>query len=256
MINIRASSLIELFDCPARWEAKHLLGMQQKGSGAALLGTAIHASTAAFDGARLRGDPLTVDEAAGALVDILHKTEDVDWEESSPEKAEKIALPLHRLYCETVKLEFTAVEMLCEGLEIPDLGISLSGTVDRVIKNGDGSFSIGDLKSGKTAVTADGRVDVKKHKPQIAVYELLAGVTLGHEMKSPAKIIGLKTSGAPAVATGDIIGAREALVGSNGAGMLDHAAAILHNGVFYGNPGSMLCGKKFCPRFETCKFRG
>jgi len=35
IIPIRASSLAELFDCPARWEAKNLLGMRMPSSGAA-----------------------------------------------------------------------------------------------------------------------------------------------------------------------------------------------------------------------------
>ena len=44
-ISVRASSLAELFDCPARWEAKNLLNMKMPAVGAARLGTAIHAST-------------------------------------------------------------------------------------------------------------------------------------------------------------------------------------------------------------------
>jgi hypothetical protein len=70
-VTVRASSLAELFDCPARWEAKHLLRMRMPSSGAARLGTAIHAGTALFDQARLDGNPLTPSEAAGALIDAV-----------------------------------------------------------------------------------------------------------------------------------------------------------------------------------------
>jgi hypothetical protein len=47
---IRASSLPELFDCSARWEAKHILGLRLPSSSNAVLGKAVHAGTALFDG--------------------------------------------------------------------------------------------------------------------------------------------------------------------------------------------------------------
>ena len=53
MINIRASSLGELFDCPARWAAKNLDNLRMPGNGKAHLGTSLHASTAAFDASAL-----------------------------------------------------------------------------------------------------------------------------------------------------------------------------------------------------------
>ncbi len=85
LITIRASSLPELFDCPARWESKFVKGMRMPRSGAAQLGTAVHAGTAIFDRSRLEGNPVTADEAAGAVVDAVHKPEsDVDWGEDSP----------------------------------------------------------------------------------------------------------------------------------------------------------------------------
>src|SRR5690606_29085576 len=86
-VRVRASSLGELFDCPSRWYAKNVLGLRTPTSFKARLGTAVHAGTAAFDAARLEGNPITPDDAAGALVDALYRdrTEDgqedaVDWE--------------------------------------------------------------------------------------------------------------------------------------------------------------------------------
>ena len=82
----------ELFDCPARWEAKHIRGLYLPISGAAQLGTAVHAATAAFDHATLNGSPITADDAAGAAVDAIHKPErEVDREELKPNVAEEIA---------------------------------------------------------------------------------------------------------------------------------------------------------------------
>jgi len=74
-IKIRASSLAELFDCPARWHAKNILKMWMPSNYKARLGTAVHAGAAAFDQARLDGTPITADDAAGALVDALYRTE-------------------------------------------------------------------------------------------------------------------------------------------------------------------------------------
>lgn len=59
MTAIRASSLPELFDCPARWEAKHLCGRRLPRSAAAQLGTAVHAGAAVFDVQRILGSPIT-----------------------------------------------------------------------------------------------------------------------------------------------------------------------------------------------------
>ena len=62
IITIRASSMADLMDCAYRWEGKHLLGMRNPVSQAMILGTAIHAGTAAFDNAKLDGvHPTTTD---------------------------------------------------------------------------------------------------------------------------------------------------------------------------------------------------
>ena len=135
MITIRASSLPELFDCPARWEAKYVKGMRQPRSGAAQLGTAVHAGTALFDSSRLDGNPVTADEAAGAVVDAVHKPkEDVDWGEDSPGEAEAIGIALHKRYCQEIAphQQYVAIEAKCTELKIPDIGIALTGTTDRV----------------------------------------------------------------------------------------------------------------------------
>ena len=53
-IRIRASSIGELFDCPARWEAKHIQGLRLTMGGKAALGKAIHASTGSGPVSRCR----------------------------------------------------------------------------------------------------------------------------------------------------------------------------------------------------------
>ncbi len=75
MVRIRASSWSSLFDCAMRWEASNLLSMGMPSSPRAMLGTAVHAGTAAFDLNRMNNTPITIDDAAGAFIDELHSTQ-------------------------------------------------------------------------------------------------------------------------------------------------------------------------------------
>lgn len=260
-IPLRASSLPELFDCPARWEARNIRKLRLPRSAAAQLGTAVHAGTALYDKSRLDGNPLTADEAAGAVVDAIHRPEeDVAWDDGSPAEAESIGIALHKRYCAEVapKQNYVAVEATCDALEISDLGITLTGTTDRVFITDDG-YGIADIKTGKTAVGTDGTVKTAGHAAQIGVYELLAGAAIGQRMEAPAQIIGLqtaKTARGQRVGIGAIHSARELLVGDEDSpGLLQLAADMLHAGRFFGNPRSQLCNPKFCPAYPTCKWR-
>lgn len=231
-------------------------------SAKAALGSAIHASTAAFDSAALLGSPISINDAAGVAVDAIHKPkDDVDWSESTPQEAEKIAIALHDRYCEEIAPQQTyiAVEATCESLIISDLGLTLTGSVDRVRELPDGSVGIADLKSGSQAVAADGTVKTQGHGLQMAVYELLAERSLGKRIDAPAQIIGLKTGKTERgqrVGTGLIDSARSALVGTpEQPGALVHAANFIRSGAFYGNPRSPLCNPKYCPAYATCNYR-
>lgn len=161
MIRIRASSLADLFDCPARWEAKHIQGKYLPRSGAAQLGTAIHAAAAAFDASSINdARPITENDAAAVLVDSIHNpAEPVAWEETKPADAEKIGLALHTKYCQQIapKQNYLGVEVYCKALEIPELGITLTGTTDRIRETESGA-GIADIKTGAAAVSADGTV--------------------------------------------------------------------------------------------------
>ena len=261
-ITIRASSLGSLFDCPARWEAIQIDGMRMPSNGKAALGKAVHASTAVFDQSTIDGAGITVDEAAGAAVDTIHrpKEETVWGEDESPQEAEKIALSLHRKYCTAIApaQDYAAVEVLCERLEIADLGVALTGTTDRVRRVGDG-FGIADLKTGKSAVAADGTVKTAGHAYQMGVYEILAEFGAGVPITAPAEIIGLntaKTEKSQRVGKGSVTGTRAVLLGDGESpGVLEIAARIIKSGVFFGNPRSMMCHRNYCPVFNTCKFR-
>lgn len=260
---VRASSLGNLFDCPARWAATHIDGKRMPSNGKAMLGKAVHASTAVFDQSVIDGAGITINEAASAAVDVIHCREideEVNWEDDSPGDAEKIALSLHSKYCTLVtpKQNYRAVEIKCDSLEIKDLGITLTGTTDRIRETDDG-FAICDLKTGKAAVSADGAVKTGGHAYQMGVYELLAEQASGVPITAPAQIIGMntaKTEAAQRIGTGEISGAREVLLGDGEVpGILENAAKLIHSGNFWGNPKSMLCHKNYCPIYSTCKFR-
>lgn len=260
-IVIRASSLSTLFDCPARWAAVHIDGKRMPSNGKATLGRAVHASTAVYDQSKLDGSGISIDEAAAAAVDAIHKPdEDVVWDDDSPIDAERIALSLHSKYCHEIApiQNYKAVEVECERLDITDIGIALTGTTDRVRETEDG-FSICDIKTGKQAVGADGNVKTAGHAYQMGVYELLAEHGSGLPIRGAAQIIGLttaKTEKSQRVGTGEISGAREVLLGDDESpGVLQMASRLVHGGDFWGNPKSMLCHNSYCPIYSTCKFR-
>lgn len=141
---------------------------------------------------------------------------------------------------------------------IADLGLTLTGTIDRVRVDDEG-FGIADIKTGKSAVGADGTVKTQGHAAQIAVYELLASHALDQDMTAPAQIIGLqvaKTDKGRRAGTGTITGARDILADDGESpGLLRHAASILHSGDFYGNPRSQICNPKYCPAYAVCRWR-
>ena len=154
IVTIRASSLGRLFDCPASWAATHIDGKRTPSNGKAMLGKAVHASTAVFDQSAIDGAGITIDEAAAAAVDTINKPdEDVAWEDDNPQDAERIAISLHAKYCTQIAPQQTyrAVEVRCDSLEITDLGIALTGTTDRVRETADG-LAICDLKTGKATM--------------------------------------------------------------------------------------------------------
>ena len=262
-VTIRASSLSDLFDCPARWEAKHLLNKRLPTSDAARLGTAVHAGTAAYDQAVLDGAPISADDAAGAVVDKIwdNTDDDVVWDDLNQSEAEKIGLALHKMYCKEIapRQEYIGVEVTCERLVLEDLGIALTGTTDRIRRTAYGFYGIADLKTGKTAVAADGTVKTAGHAGQLGVYSLLASHAIGQPLDAPAQIIGLttaKTDKGRRVGIGEVEGATDLLVGDDdNPGLLQMASKLIHNGDFYGNQRSALCSVKYCPAYNTCKWR-
>ena len=154
IVNIRASSLSTLFDCPKRWAAFAIFGKTMATSSKGVLGQAIHTSTGIYDQSILAGDGITIDEAAGAAVDFIKcESKKTIWDDESPQEAEKIAISLHKKYCTLIapKQSYKAVEVTCNDLVIKDLGLRLTGTTDR-IRESDNGYGIVDLKSGKQAV--------------------------------------------------------------------------------------------------------
>jgi hypothetical protein len=226
-----------------------------------VLGSAVHASTAVYDQSAIDSKGVTIEEAAGAAVDVIwHPSEDVEWDEEAPSEVESIALALHGKYCREIapRQDYAAVEIKCETLEITDLGIALTGTTDRVRRTPDG-YGVTDIKTGKAAVAADGTVKTSGFGFQLGVYELLAQHASGLDITGPAQIVGLnaaKTTVAQRVGVGEITQAREALLGEpDSPGVLEVVSRMIHSGAFPGNPRSTLCSGKYCPIFNRCKFR-
>lgn len=261
-MKIRASSLSDLFDCAKRWEARYILNMRTPTSGAAHLGTSIHAGTALFDKQNLLKSPVSIDDATGKAVDTLYsKDSEVNWEadDITPQKVEPIAKKLVQKYCETIapQHEYIAVESRCDDLaiQIDDVTLTLSGIVDRVRKTEQG-FGISDIKTGKSAVTTSGYVAVSKHQIQLGVYEILAQQSIGVPLNAPAEVIGLQTNGSVRIATGLVDRPRLLLIGDEyNNGLLKMAAHILRSGLFPPNNRSMLCHEKYCPAYRVCAYK-
>lgn len=263
-ITVRASSWGSLFDCAYRWQGVHLLGIRSPGSPRALLGTAIHASTGAFDAARVAGQELSAFDAAEHLVQTLRQPEfDVDWRgaDITPREAEATGLALHTRYCNEISplYDFVAVELETKPLEIDCGGgviVRLTGTLDRArIKRDQFGIGIADLKTGGAAVS-QGVAKTRGHKPQVGTYELLYEHTTGEPCTAPAEIIGLKTKGKPETGTGEITGARELMVGTEDfPGLIQFAADMFRTGLFPPNPSSALCSERYCSRWKTCPYK-
>lgn len=268
-ITLRASSISELFDCPARWQAKHIDGKRVPTSGSAMLGKAVHKGAELFDRAVLDGKPISIRDAAGAVVDTLYNPDDeVDWDDESPASMEKLALPLHELYCKEIapKTQYIAVERKLDDLLISDIGLTICGTLDRLYRAYEPlfqnwSYGIADIKTGKSVVATDGSVKTQGYAMQTAIYELLAEHTFQCRVDAPAQIIGLqvaKTDKGRRAGIGKISNTKRYLLDdevTGRPGLLRMAAKIINSGDFYGNPKSMTCGAKYCPEYNKCIWR-
>lgn len=261
---IRASSWPSLFDCSLRWYFGSVLGMRLPASGKARLGTALHRSTAVYDTAAIASDAPDLDAACAAVVETIEApNEDVQWDDDlRPDAAIGIGIALTKKYAEKIAphQHYRAVEVDCNGLDIrTDDGIvRLVGTTDRVRVTDDGREGISDIKSGRTAVSADGRANTKGHHLQTGIYRLMAENALGRPLDAPDQIIGLntaKTDAAQRVAVGEIRDSRRPLVGDEDTpGLIELAARMLRSGIFPPNPKSTMCSAKYCAGYHKCKF--
>lgn len=261
---LRASSLPDLLDCPARWEAKHVLGMTKPFSSRAALGQCVHDATAFYDvQTHLLG--LDADQNLALAQDrFLQKFAErrSEWMAdrgndlpfSTAEKRGKELVTLYALNISS-KFRYVAVELTFRDVEVQvgDVSIRLTGTADRIYSGADG-LGLLDLKSGKNRVTQEGVVSVSADKPQLGVYELLAEQHLGEFLSGPAYIAGLDTEKSVAAVSDPIPGAKELVVGTEDEPGILHAAALyLQSGIFPPNPKSQLCSPAYCTRYERCK---
>lgn len=272
LITVRASSLAELFDCALRWHAKHIVGMRSPASRRMVLGTAVHAGTAAFDQAKLDGRPIKADEAAGAVVDKLRDPgEDVKTDEDdegmTAKEAEVIGLTLHTKYCSTIspRYEFRAVELDLGGLDIhvpeQDVTVRLTGHLDRSRVSRVGGtklLRISDIKTGGRAAYKDGRAEVKGRGLQVGVYQILTEQSLGEPVDTVGEIIGLCTSKSAHTGVSEISAPKNQILGigkrEGEPSLIEHAASMLRTGLFPPNPTSNLCSKKYCVNYDRCAY--
>lgn len=260
-VRLRASSVSDLFDCPERWIAVHLEKKSVAQNFRATMGTAIHAGTAHFDTEVLNGQVPSVMAATECTVKTLREHDEETVWDMRRDDAERIAVALTNKYCneESPRHHFVEVEKTCESLVLADVGIEITGQVDRIREVGN-QYGPADLKSGVQAVNRDGEAKTQAHAPQLGVYSLLAEVSTGKPMNLPSLVIGMqtaKTRDHQRIAATEVHGVREVLLGDESRpGLLFNAALIIH-GIIppFGNPRSFLCHQRFCPNFNTCFWR-
>lgn len=259
---IRASSFGTLFDCAYRFEGEQLLKLHRATSLRAWLGTSIHASTAAFDQAKLDGSPISANDAADVFVRTLYEPhEDVDYKDPklSMRDAERIGLTLHARYCAEIAplMRYESVEMPLKPLDIDCDGVTirLTGTMDRArVARTDTGKVIADLKTGGRLIS-EGVVSTKGRAAQLGTYQLLSEYTDGQQTAG-AQILALQTTSTTQVGISDVFNAKRQLTGMPEApGLIEMAAKMLKAGLFPPNPSSPLCDKKWCSRWELCPYK-
>jgi len=272
VVNIRASSIASIVDCPLRGLSIQLgLVDQLPSTPPAAIGSACHAGTAVYDQAVIDGDPISADDSAEVVVEYLKEHNDeINWGTTRPEEAKRRALSVNTLYCNDVAklLRYEQVELPLKPLiiDVEGVRIELTGTLDRIYT---AIYSLDD--DGKVIeyepAGQRGVLDVKtganvcaqktgKHKAQVAVYELLAEATLGEKPNLPGLIAQLQTSYSTQVDIKQIVNAQQALIGtSEQKGLLYHIGSMLKTGDWYGNCSSWLCSEKYCPLYSGCIFR-
>lgn len=263
ILPVRASSWGKLFDCAYAWEGEHLLGYKRPAGLRAQLGTAVHASTAAFDAGRLPGaSPVSAMDAADLVVATLRNPErEVDFsrDDLTVGEAEAIGLSLHSIYCHDISPRFTfrSVEQTLTPLDIDCGGgqiVRLTGSMDRarVAESAEGVV-IPDIKTG-SAVVQKGEAVIKGRGAQLGTYQLMFEHTEGIPTVG-GQILALQTKGKPAAAVSPVFDAKRAMVGSEDApGLIEIAAQMFRTGLFPPNPQSVLCGPRYCARWSTCPY--
>jgi hypothetical protein len=266
-IQVRASSLGELFDCPARWAARHIDGHKTPGNAFTHIGTAVHAGTAIFDTHNPKYVTThAVDHAVDAAIERLRDPhgddgEPINWGDYNRSMAEEIVTNLVTRYCYDFAPHqiYTHVELPVEPLEVPMAGITieLTGTVDRVRLDDEG-YGVDDIKTGGRIIWKGGYTPVGRHKLQLAVYQMLAEHTIGEAITARARIVAMQTTDYQIQASmvGEAHNLEDLLRGSaTTMGALEHAANLLREGQFYGNPRSEYCKKAYCPIWRHCRYR-
>lgn len=286
---VRASSWKTLFSCPLSWYYANVEKIRTASSGIAQIGTAIHAGTALFDGPRLRGDSISVEEAVEGAIAVLYDDDaEVNWDSSAQFKAAEaiVARSVNR-YCHEIapKVTYTAVEARCEDLHINTKygTIVTTGTIDRVrervyLVEDDGTLTdfmhaadrqdstpvvfrenVRDIKTGLQAVGYDdegGRVaTIGAHHLQVGIYTIMTEVELQRPMDAPAEICGISTGKSGDIAVSDIRDVRTALLGTEERpGMIELAAKMLKDGDFRPAPGTVMCSPLYCSGWNRCPY--
>lgn len=254
-ITIRGSSWPELFDCPARWVAKHREGRSSWTSPESLIGTAVHAGSAVFDKARAQGAAIHPEDAVDVVEEAVRAgSAEVPWSagagEWTPRAVSRDAVDTYLRYSfaalELPPWEDVEFRLAPLRFEFPEVGvaITITGTGDRRRRTATG-YRVADLKTGR-GFRAGANVS------QVGAYAVATSAETGKP--ADGELLHATMKGVTAYA---IPFAAAAMLGDDETpGLIETAARMLGSGAMYGNPRSMLCSGKFCPVYQSCRYRG
>jgi len=267
-ITIRASSLPGYPDCPRRYAARQFRAdikamgytLRDTGrSGAASVGTAVHAGAAHMLAPRIIGRDLApldeaTDRAMEALSADLDEVGTVQWPQDTGNRnaAEQQVVRMVRAYAADIAphIRPVLVEQRLEVTVFP--GVILSGQADVLAREAD---AVRDLKTGKRG----------SYKSQFGAYSLIArthGMPVDEVHEDFVERTSLKKPQPPGVSFAHDAAACESAAYAVLHRIIDDRRRFLEGDdrtrltpgdpwAFPANPGSKLCGAKWCPAHGT-----
>lgn len=165
---LQSSQVQSLLDCPRQWFLSRQARAEAGRSSAANLGTVVHLLAQ-----HALADEIDPDELAGHLDEVWERIDfDADWLSSSERAEAEAALERFGAWTDAMdSREVLGVEVPFETLvDVGDDQVLVTGSVDRLERDGQGRVRVVDFKTGRSVPTAE----AVRGNDQIGIYQLAA----------------------------------------------------------------------------------